>query len=163
MAIDTCVENFSGAILKALEATPPKRRPRVDPRPSIPACIQDEIRLKNRLQIQWQITIEPALKAEANRLQRSVSRRLNEWRNDQWSATLESLDPQDQSLWRMTKRLMRVPIPSPPLVTPGGFALSDSEKDEALADNLETQFQPVTDTSVPAVIEMVDVRWGLTF
>ena len=31
-----------------------------------------------------------------------------------------------------------------PLVTPGGLALSDSEKAEALADNLETQFQPVT-------------------
>ena len=73
----------------------------------------------------------------------------------------ESLDPQDQSLWRMTKRLMRVPTPSPPLVTPGGFALSDSEKAEALADNLETQFQPVTDPSVTAVIEMVDVALGV--
>jgi len=44
-----------------------------------------------------------------------------------------------------------------PLVTLGGIALSDSEKAEALADDLETQFQPVTDPSVPAVIEMVDV------
>jgi hypothetical protein len=43
------------------------------------------------------------------------------------------------------------------LLTPGGIALSDSETAEALADNLETQFQPVTDTSVPAVIEIVDV------
>jgi len=31
-----------------------------------------------------------------------------------------------------------------PLVTPVGIALSDSEKAEALADNLEAQFQPVT-------------------
>ena len=52
---------------------------------------------------------------------------------------------------------MRVPAPSPPLVTPGGIALSGSEKAEALADNLETQFQSVTDLSVPAVIDMVDV------
>ena len=44
-----------------------------------------------------------------------------------------------------------------PLVTPGGIALSDSEKAEALADNLEAQCQPVTDPSVPAVIEKVDV------
>ena len=44
-----------------------------------------------------------------------------------------------------------------PQVTPGGIALSDSEKAEAFADNLETQFQPVTDPSVPTVIEMVDV------
>jgi len=43
-----------------------------------------------------------------------------------------------------------------PLLTPGGIALSDSEKAEALADILEAQFQPVTDPSVPAVIEKVD-------
>jgi hypothetical protein len=93
MAIDTCVENFSGAVLKALEASTLKRRPRYDPWPPIPAGIQDEIRLKNRLQKRWQITRDPALKAEVNRLQRSVTRRLNEWRNDQWGTTLESLDP----------------------------------------------------------------------
>ena len=40
-----------------------------------------------------------------------------------------------------------------PLVTPGGIALSDSEKAECLADNLEAQFQPVTDPSVLAIIE----------
>ena len=39
----------------------------------------------------------------------------------------------------------------------GGIAFSDSEKAEALAVNLETQFQPVTDPSVPAVIEKIDV------
>jgi len=57
----------------------------------------------------------------------------------------------------MTKRVMRVPTPSPSPGHPGGIALSDSEKAEALAHNLETQFQPVTYPSVPAVIDMVDV------
>jgi hypothetical protein len=56
---------------------------------------------------------------------------------------------------------MRIPTPSPTTPTPrsprGGIALSESEKADALADSLETQFQPVTDSSVPAVIEMVDV------
>jgi hypothetical protein len=40
---------------------------------------------------------------------------------------------------------------------PRGIALSDSEKAEALADNLEARFQPVTDPSFPAVIETVNV------
>jgi len=52
MAIDTCVENFSGAVLKALAAFTPKRRPRDDPRPPIPPGIQDEIRLNYRLRRQ---------------------------------------------------------------------------------------------------------------
>jgi len=67
------------------------------------------------------------------------------------------LDPEDQSLLRMTERVMRVPTPFPSLVTPGGIALLDSEKPEALANNLEAQFQPVTDPSVTAVIETFDV------
>ena len=43
------------------------------------------------------------------------------------------------------------------MVTPGRIALSDSGKAEALVDNRETQFQPVTEPSVPAVIAMVDL------
>ena len=57
----------------------------------------------------------------------------------------------------MTKWVMRVPTPSKHLVTPGGLALSDSEKAEALADSLEAQFQPVTVPSIPAFIETIDV------
>jgi hypothetical protein len=56
----------------------------------------------------------------------------------------------------MTKRVMSSYSVSP-LVTPGGIALSDSEKAEALANSRETHFQPVTDPSALAVIEMVDV------
>jgi hypothetical protein len=59
MAIDKCVENFSGAVLKALAVYTPKRRPREVRRPPIPAGIQDEIRLKNWLRRQWQITRDP--------------------------------------------------------------------------------------------------------
>ena len=43
------------------------------------------------------------------------------------------------------------------LVSPGGFALSDYENSEALAHNLKTQFQPLIDPSVRAVIEIFDV------
>ena len=61
----------------------------------------------------------------------------------QWADPIDSLTPDDQSLWKMTKRVMRMPDPNPPLQVPGVLANSDSEKAEALADNLESQFQPV--------------------
>jgi hypothetical protein len=64
--IDTCVEEMSSAILEALAASTPKSRPCHDPRPPIPARTQDEIRLKNRLRRQWQITRDPAPKAKVN-------------------------------------------------------------------------------------------------
>ena len=53
MANDTSVENFSGAVLKALAASTPKRRPRDDPQSPISPGIQDEIRLKIRSRRQW--------------------------------------------------------------------------------------------------------------
>jgi hypothetical protein len=126
--IDACVGSLTSAISRALEVSTPKSRLRADPRQPILARIQDEIRLKNRLMRQWQLTRDPALKAGVNRLQRSVTLQLQEWRNDQWSDTLEALHPEGQSQWRMTKRVMRVTTPTPPLVTPGGVALSDSKQ-----------------------------------
>jgi hypothetical protein len=81
--MDKCVENCSAEFLKVLAVRTPKCRPRDDPRPPIPADIQYEIRLKDRLRRRWQVTGDPALKAEVNRLQNSVTRRLNECRNDQ--------------------------------------------------------------------------------
>ena len=112
--IDACVKELTSAISKALADSTPKCRPRADARLPLPAYIQDEIRLKNRLRREWQITRDPALKAAVIRLQRSKTTQLNEWRNDR----LESLDPEDQSLCKMTRRLMRIPTP-PPLVHQG--------------------------------------------
>ena len=58
---------------------------------SIPVGIQDEIRLKNGLQRQWQVTRDSNLRAEVNNLQKSVTYPLNDWRNDQWSANSNPL------------------------------------------------------------------------
>jgi hypothetical protein len=38
-----------------------------------------------------------------------------------------------------------------------GIGVSDSDKDEALANTLENQFHPLAEPSVPAVIEIYDV------
>jgi len=66
MAFYTCIENFCGAILKALAASNPMRHPRDDSRTLISADIQDEIGLKTQLRTQWKITRASALKAEIN-------------------------------------------------------------------------------------------------
>ena len=81
------------------------------------------IQEKYRLRRQWQISREPVTKNRGNRLQSWIGIELKEWRNDSWG--------------------MRIPNPNPPLQFPGGLACLDSEKAEALADNLEYQFQPI--------------------
>jgi hypothetical protein len=97
-AIDKCVEELTSAIQEATPTSTPKRRPRADPRLPLPANIQDEICLKNRLRRQWKVTRDPALKAQVKRLQRSVTYRMNEWRNEQWSDMVDSLDSEDPLL-----------------------------------------------------------------
>jgi hypothetical protein len=59
MVIDTDVENFSDAVLKALAASTSKCRLRDDPGFPIPDSFQDEIRLKDQLRRQWQVTRNP--------------------------------------------------------------------------------------------------------
>jgi hypothetical protein len=80
--IHTYVENLNSPMCGALEVSTPKSRTRADPRHPIPARIQNEIRLKKRLRRQWQLTSDPALKADVKRLQRLVTLQLQEWRND---------------------------------------------------------------------------------
>jgi len=80
----------------------------------MPARITDKVPLKNRLIRQWKVSKDPALKAGINRLQKSVTRKIKDWRNYQWIVTLELLVPEDQCLWKMTKHVMRFPTPSTP-------------------------------------------------
>lgn len=140
VAVDMCDKELSSTISTELPESTPKCRPLDDLWPLILALIQDETCLKTQLRRQWQISRDTTIKAEVTRLQRSVTNQVNEWRKDQWSSMLESLDPQGRLLWKMTRWEMRIPTPSPPLVTPLGLALLDSEKAEALADSLEAQF-----------------------
>jgi hypothetical protein len=84
--------------MEAIAMFTPNSRPRDDPHPSESAHIQDAIRQENRLRRQWQMTWDPALKAEVNNLEWSVTHQLNECRKVQWSSKLETLDSVDQSL-----------------------------------------------------------------
>ena len=62
----------------------------------------------------------------------------------------------------MTKQGMRVPTPSPPLVTQAGITLPYSEKAESLAESLEAQCQLITVPSFLAFIKVYDVALGPT-
>jgi hypothetical protein len=162
MAINACCENFSGAVLKALAASTPKCRPHADPRPPIPAGIQDEIRLKNRLRRKWQVTRDSALKADVNRLQSSVTRRPNEWWNDQCSATLEFLDSEDQSLWWITKQITKAPTPSPPLVTPRESLSEILRKPRPLPTVWSLSFSRWPTRRSRQLLRWLPRSWGLT-
>jgi hypothetical protein len=163
-----------------------KRRPRPDPRSFLTASIQDEILLKIRLRRQWQVTRDPALKAQANRLQRSATYRLNEWRNEQWSDTQESLDSEDESLRKMTNMVMRIPTVSPLASAGRTMALrfresgrpsrqtwgsvsafgrhSDLAVTEMVYDDMRAyKYAPGSKPKLTSPSESLQVIWGLKF
>ena len=87
------LDELTSAILEAITASAPKKEPATQTLPSIPPTILANIREKNRLRRDWQINRNPATKKRINRLQRWIGFEIKEWRNAQWSDTLESLNP----------------------------------------------------------------------
>jgi hypothetical protein len=113
-AMDKCVEKLTGAILEVTASSAPKCLHRSDSLPPVSAGIQDKIRLKKELKMQQKTTRDPALKNEVNRFKKSATCRLKERRKELWRDVLESLDSEDQSLWKMTNTAIRLRTPSLP-------------------------------------------------
>ena len=114
------------------------------------------IRLKNRLRREWQLPGSPLWKLRSTACRgRSVGSTSGETTSGALHSNPSILKTSRCGVWpsRWWEFLLR----HPPLITIGGISLWDSEKAEALSDNLETQFQPVTDPSVSAAIETVNV------
>ena len=101
--IDARFDELSSAIQEAMTASAPNRQLAKQALHAILPTILANSREKNRLRRQWQIDRDYATKNRVSRLQRWIGIELREWRNAQWTDTIESLNPEDQSLWKMTK------------------------------------------------------------
>ncbi|GFT16204.1 probable RNA-directed DNA polymerase from transposon X-element [Trichonephila clavipes] len=96
---------------------------------------------RNRARKTWQFTRDPNDKTILNRLQNKINRKVNALSQKQWEDELTSLDPEDGSLWNMTKGFRKKRSPISALTGPTGIAYTDTQKAETLANALEDQFQ----------------------
>lgn len=119
-----------------------------------PPHIKELIKLKNRLRRIWQMHRDPRDKMELNRVQNLIKREVHAHIQQDWHDYLTSLDPQDGSLFRATKRCKRANFRIPPLHDSNNIAYSDDAKAEILADAYEEQFQnnPSTDPVFDTII-----------
>ena len=106
-----------------------------------PLYIKDLIRTKNRIRRLWQRHRDPRDKAELNRIQNRIKTALRNHIQQDWTNYLSSLDPDDGSLFRATKRCKRANLNIPALKTSNNVAYSDNSKAEFLANTYEDQFQ----------------------
>lgn len=81
------------------------------------------------------------MKREANRKQEEIRRKLNKHYNNKWKAKLKLLNPEDNSLWQLSKSLKQTVHQVPPLQKENGIAHREQEKAEVFAETMKNQFQ----------------------
>lgn len=75
------------------------------------------------------------------RADRGIKAALTEMRNERWSTQLDSLEPKDNSLWRVSKALLNKKQTTAAIHEQRGVAYSDDTKADTFADTLEDQFE----------------------
>ncbi|GFW56433.1 RNA-directed DNA polymerase from mobile element jockey [Trichonephila clavipes] len=107
--------------------------------------VSEEIRQliieRNRARKVWQFTRDPSDKRVLNNIQNRIHRKVKASQNKIWEDELRALDPDDGSLWEMSKELRKKKSPVYALNGQGGIAHTNSDKAEVIACSLEKQFQ----------------------
>lgn len=154
--IDRYLAMLTDCITSALsQSTPPAKASR-NADFDLPMHIVKSIQAKNKVRKLWQRYRLPSLKTNLNSMVKGVKDMIRDHYNTKWESKLKSLEVKDQSLWQMTKRLLRIPSKSPPLHGIHGLAYSNQDKANALADTLERTFTPHDDPSDIDKIEQVE-------
>lgn len=154
--VDTHIGFFTNAIVTALKNSTPEASKKPRKIFELPANILNLIKTKNSIRKRWQAYRNPNTKTLLNNLTKEIKDKISMYRTMQWDHTVESLETQDLSLWRMTKALLKIPDKCPPLHGKHGMAYSNEDKANAMADTLEETFTPNDNPSNIDKIEEVE-------
>lgn len=83
------------------------RKSRISNPTFLPPEIKALINNKNRALKEARLTADPIWKREANRKQQEVKTKIEGFFNETWERNLSSLNPDDNSLWKLCKRLRK--------------------------------------------------------
>jgi hypothetical protein len=113
-----------------------------EPGTFLPREVRELKRLYNRSRAEAQRYWDPQSAERSCEARSRYRRALNEYSNNSWDRYLESLELEDNSLWRATKRLTKTSHDIPLLKCNGVYKTTDMDKAEALAEAFENQFSP---------------------
>ncbi|GFX15675.1 uncharacterized protein TNCV_2131611 [Trichonephila clavipes] len=155
--LDTAVQNFTDVITNAIAASTSTRVINT-PHLRLPENIRELIRAKNRFRKLWNNTRYQPYKREVNALIRQIRKEIEAHKNRTWKDLLLTLNPQDNSLYNLHRKITKELRSFPPPWS-GGMAYSDFEKAEAFKDTLEVTFQenvePYSDDKIKEVENVV--------
>ncbi|KAL1447273.1 hypothetical protein WDU94_012420 [Cyamophila willieti] len=138
--VENTVESFTDAIKQSiyLSSGPPKY---YSHKFVLPFHLRSLIAYKHRVRRRWQRNRMAADKRLLNILCKKVKLQLDQFWYDGYQEYLQDLHPDDGTLYKETKRILRQQDSIPPLVVGQDvFATSPPEKCEAFADMLEQTF-----------------------
>jgi hypothetical protein len=117
----------------------------------LPPEIAQEISAKNRLRHNWQRTHDPAIKRQLNHKIAFIRLVLRTHKQDEWDKFMTTLDTNDNSIFKLNKKLLNKAPASHPLSGPTGLIYSAADKAELFADIFQTQFSPNPGPDLPEV------------
>ncbi|GFY16021.1 RNA-directed DNA polymerase from mobile element jockey [Trichonephila clavipes] len=105
-----------------------------------PPHIHKLIKQKNQYRNLYHRTLDPHYKTLYNKAQKNVKKELRNYSNENWTARLQALNAQDNSLWAVQKFLKNKRSDIPPLNCETGTAVTDNQKANILADSIIDNF-----------------------
>ncbi|KAF8791376.1 hypothetical protein HNY73_006256 [Argiope bruennichi] len=100
----------------------------------------DKIKLRIRLRKFWKITFYPPYKL-FTKLQNEIRYDINEYDNNSWKEFLESLNPDENSLFHFNRKLTKKFFALPPILDSDGPKYTPLDKADAFLRSLENSFQ----------------------
>ncbi|GFW14388.1 probable RNA-directed DNA polymerase from transposon X-element [Trichonephila clavipes] len=105
-----------------------------------PHHIHKLIKQKNQFRNLYHRTLDPHYKTLYNRAKKNVKKELKNYTNENWTARLQALKTQDNSLWAVQKFFKNKRSDIPSLHCTTGTAITDKQKADILAESILTNF-----------------------
>ncbi|KAL4125740.1 hypothetical protein QTP88_009980 [Uroleucon formosanum] len=154
--IDKAISTFTETILIAKKnASVPLLGPKSDHliTPEIRQLITEKRRARNR----WQYFHYPEDRRKYNSLSNKLKSLLKTHKNELYKSHLASLSPNNGSLWKKTKSLLRQKETLPPLLRDdNSLAIDDQDKADLLASHLADSFKPHSSLTSQNHIDLVE-------
>ncbi|GIY04067.1 RNA-directed DNA polymerase from mobile element jockey, partial [Caerostris darwini] len=127
-----------------------------DKKPWTHPNIKKLLQVRNKAKKKWQTTRNPNDKTILNRIHKNIKKAFKRYSENKWKETLEDLQIEDGSFWKMTKRFKLPFTKMSHLQGTISTAIKDQDKAELIAQNLENQFT-LNDISDP-MQEYIETR-----
>lgn len=138
--LDGVVENLALITKEAQNKIAFKLRVK-DQRETLPEDITQLIKLRNRYKKQWQKWHNNLDRISIKRLNFHIKTAIQGHRNKTWETKLQKLNPQDKSLWKLSKALKGGRREMPPLRNNGNSFATDEAKAQLIAQVFKQNHQ----------------------